>query len=123
MSATTELLDAWKATRGVISDNAAAGLLGVGRAAISRWRNTPGQAEAHLIARMARECGQEPGGWLARVEAERAKSDPDRKAWTSVARKFGAAAAFALCAVAVPLSAGISSASAVAHYAALHLTA
>ncbi|MDG2518414.1 hypothetical protein [Lysobacter soli] len=110
MTSTIKLLDQWKAAKGITSDNAAALALEVSRQAASRWRNGLAQAEPHTIARMAREIGQDAGAWMALVEAERAKSAEDRKAWIALARQLGAAAAIACFAVMPLLSQAASSA-------------
>lgn len=99
MSATTQLLDKYKDSRSLPSDNASAIALGIHRATVSGWRQRGTQAEAHVIAQMAKEIGEDAGRWLALVESERARSDADRKAWAAVARKLGAAAAVAFAAL------------------------
>lgn len=104
MTSTIKLLDRWKASQGIASDNAAALALEVSRQAASRWRNGLAQAEPHTIARMAKDIGEDPGAWMALVEAERAKSSEDRKAWMALARQLGAAAAVAAVAL---LSVGV----------------
>lgn len=93
MSATTQLLDKWKKVRSIASDNAAGVALGIHRATISGWRHNNRQAEAHVLAQMARDLGEDPGAWLALVESERARSEADRKAWRDVAKRLGAVAA------------------------------
>jgi hypothetical protein len=110
MSATTKLLDKWKKANSIASDNAAAIRLKIGRAAVSRWRNELGQAEVHLIAQMAQECGEDSAVWMALVESERARSAEDRKVWAALARRLGAAAAvfLMLSSVALPSTAKAS---------------
>ena len=93
MSATTTLLDRWKAAKHVASDNAAALALNITRQAVSRWRNELSQAEPALVWQMAEEAGEDAGAWLALVESERARSEADRAAWRNIAKRLGAAAA------------------------------
>lgn len=99
MTATRILLDRWKAAKSIPSDNAAALELGITRQAVSRWRQTPTQAEPNLVARMAHDLGDDAGKWLALVESERARSDADRKVWAALARQLGAAATLAAVAL------------------------
>lgn len=101
MSATLELLERYKAAHGITSDNAAALSLGLKRQTVSGWRKLGKQAEAHVIARMARALGEDALRWLALVESERAHSEADRKTWVEVARRFGAIASVAAVALLV----------------------
>lgn len=103
MSATLKLLDKYRETRSIPSDNAAAIALGIHRATVSGWRKQGKQAEAHVIAAMAKAIGQEAGGWLALIESERARSNEDRKVWAALARQLGAAASVTLMLFAVSL--------------------
>lgn len=99
MSATIRLLDKFKETRSLPSDNAAAIALGIHRATVSGWRQRGTQAEPHVIAHMAKAVAEDAGGWLALVESERARTDADRKAWAAVAKQLGAAAVLAIVAL------------------------
>lgn len=99
MNATTKLLDKFRAVRSLPSDNAAAIALGVHRATVSGWRQRGTQAEAHVIAQMARAVGEDEALWLSLIESERARTDADRKVWAGIARRLGAAAALAAVAV------------------------
>lgn len=99
MSATLKLLDKYKETRSIPSDNAAAIALGIHRATVSGWRRGGKQAEPHVVAAMAKAVGEEAGGWLALIESERARTEADRKTWAAVARQLGAAAAVAVVAL------------------------
>lgn len=93
MSATTELLDRYKAARGIESDNAAGIALGLKRQTISGWRNQGKQAEPAVLWQMAEAIGEDGGRWLAQVEAERARTKADREAWSILAKRLGAVAA------------------------------
>jgi predicted transcriptional regulator len=105
MPAATDLLDKWKKTRSLVSDNASAGILGVKRQTISGWRNGDTRPEADTIARMAEEIGEDAGYWMVRIEAERARSPQAAKAWGELARRLGASTLLTLltiCALASP---------------------
>ena len=99
MNATLELFGRWKEAKGLTSDPVAAAVLGVAKQTVSNWRTRGSQAEAHLIAKMTRDLGEDPGKWLALVESQRARTDADRKTWAALARQLGAAAAVAFVAL------------------------
>lgn len=75
MSATIRLLERWKTALRITSDNAAALELGIGRAAISRWRSDDTNAEPALIARMANDLKADPAPWILAAEAEKQKPE------------------------------------------------
>lgn len=101
-TATIRLLTLWKVAKGIESDHAAWQALGLSsQSAISNWRHGRSHAAAVVVDRMAREAGQDPGQWLAQVQADRATSSAEAKVWSSFARKLGAAAALG-CIVALP---------------------
>jgi transcriptional regulator with XRE-family HTH domain len=93
MNASIRLLDKYKAAGSLASDNACAGALGVGRAAVSKWRNGTGHPEADLVEKMCEATGEPLAHWLPLIESERARSPGARKAWLRLAQ---AAAALAL---------------------------
>jgi 2-hydroxychromene-2-carboxylate isomerase len=98
MNATNKLLDKWiawcSAKQGAAPSVAAiAAALDVKPTAIANYRSNFSQAAPHVIAKMARDLGENEAAWLALVESERARNATDRKAWARVARSlFGAAA-------------------------------
>jgi transcriptional regulator with XRE-family HTH domain len=102
MSATYRLFNRWKSAKGYTSDNQGATALGMARASVSQWKSGR-NAEAHVIAIMAKDLGDEPGAWLAAVQAEKSTAQADRKEWERLAKALGYAAA-------VFLSVGISTA-------------
>lgn len=95
MSATYDLFTRWKAAKGLTSDNQGATALGMGRASVSQWKQGR-NAEAHVIAVMANDIGEETGAWLAAVQAEKATTQQDRKEWLRLAARLGWAAAITL---------------------------
>lgn len=86
MSASINLLDKYKKACSIASDNACASSLGVGRAAVSKWRNGTGHPEADLIERMCEATGEPLARWLPLIEAERARSPGARRAWLRLAQ-------------------------------------
>lgn len=81
VTTTMRLLDAWKAQKGITSDNAAAIALGITRATTSRWRSAKGHADAAYAARMAKDLRMDELAVLAAVEADRATKAANRAAW------------------------------------------
>lgn len=90
MNATIELLDRFKKARGLTSDNAAAGELGVGRAAVSKWRRGDGHPDADSIEAMCAASGEAVARWLPLIEADRARSPAARKVWLRLAQMAAA---------------------------------
>jgi transcriptional regulator with XRE-family HTH domain len=86
MSASINLLDKYKKACSIASDNACAASLGVGRAAVSKWRNGNGHPEADIIERMCEATGEPLARWLPLIEAERARSPGARRAWLRLAQ-------------------------------------
>lgn len=99
MTATKKLLERWMTAKNVSSQSAAARRLGITPGGVNNWVAGRSQAAPYLIELMAKEVGDDPTGWLALVESERARDATDRKTWAAVARRFGIAAAVALCAI------------------------
>lgn len=95
MSATYQLFTKWKEAKGFTSDNQGATALGMGRASVSQWKQGR-NAEAHVIATMAKDIGEPPGAWLAAVQAEKSPTQQDRKEWLRLATQLGWAAAITL---------------------------
>lgn len=86
MSATYALFTAWKARKGITSDNQGALALGVSRMAASAWKNGR-NAEIPLITKMAREIDEDPAAWAMRVFAERSTGE-ERRAVEKLAREM-----------------------------------
>ena len=93
MESTIKLLDKYKKVRSITSDLACAESLGVGRAAVSKWRNGGGHPEADSVEKMCDAIHEPLRQWLPLIEAERARSPAVRKVWLRLAQ---AAAAVAL---------------------------
>lgn len=103
METTNDLLDRIKAKHGLRSDYALAGLLGMSRERISRYRNTNGQLGDDAAVRVAELLDIDVGYVLACAAHERAKSDAARDAWERLAelvKRHGVAAGLAILTVA-----------------------
>lgn len=90
---TQEMLDAVKSRAGISSDYAAAQLLGVTRAQMSRYRNGkdyPGDDQAMKIADL---LAIDAGFIVSCIHAERASTDTTRALWEGIARRLNPAPA------------------------------
>ena len=96
MNSTNNLLRAWMDAHNHISQSDAARALGIKPAAVNNWTRGISQAAPHLVARMAKEIGEDPGKWLALVESERSRDAEDRRTWAALAKQLGAAAVVVL---------------------------
>ncbi|WP_199099475.1 helix-turn-helix transcriptional regulator [Dyella sp. ASV21] len=90
MSATIDLLDRYIKASALPSDNAVAKSLGIGRAAVSKWRNGLGHPDADSVAAMCAATGQAIAHWLPLIEAERARNPEARKVWLRLAQMAAA---------------------------------
>lgn len=79
--------------------------LDVSRAVVSEWKNGSQTMPEERIVQVAKIAGENAGEWLLRIRAEQTHGDVSR-AWLSMARKLGAAAAVACVVVALPYFAG-----------------
>ena len=85
MNYTTTLLDKYKNACSLASDNACAESLGVGRAAVSKWRNGYGHPEVDIIERMCRAIDEPFGHWAHLIESQRARNPAAKRAWLRLA--------------------------------------
>lgn len=90
MSRAIFLLDKYKKTRSLTSDNACAASLGISRATISGWRHGAGRPNAAQIDALCAGCGEDSGYWIPLIESERAGSEVERRVWRKLAERFGA---------------------------------
>lgn len=88
MKTTVEYLNAVKARRDLPSDYAAAKLLGVTRAAVSRYRLGQGYFEDIVALRVAEILEIDPMEVIAAVNLERARTESDRLTWTAFLEKI-----------------------------------
>lgn len=93
MNATIKLLDKYRESCALTSDNAVAVSLGLSRSTVSLWRGQKGHPEADSVEKMCNGIGEPLRTWLPLIEAERARSPAVRKVWLRLAQ---AAASFAL---------------------------
>jgi hypothetical protein len=125
MSATIDLLDQYIKARSLTSDNAAAKSLGIGRAAVSKWRNGLGHPDADNVATMCNATGQAIAHWLPLIEAERARNPEARKVWLRLAQLAAmvalAVGIYPAHAEAIATHADVSNSATSIHYAKLRM--
>lgn len=95
---TTDYLDAIKA-KYEVSDYKLAPLLGIGKAAVSGYRNRGTEFDDTVAIRAARLLNLPEDEVLANIHAARAKDDDVRKVWERLAEKLHGAAASVMIAV------------------------
>lgn len=88
MKKTTELLDDIKSKHGLSSDYALAKFAGISKQAISNYRARKSFLDDEMAEKVARLLELSPAYVIACAHAERAKSDPQRRIWESIADKF-----------------------------------
>jgi len=97
VNATQKLLEKWISRRAVVAGadmrHAAMALeLGIKPTSIGNYLSGFSQAAPHVIAKMARDLGENELAWISLVESERARDAADRKVWARLARSLGMAA-------------------------------
>lgn len=93
MKTTIDFVRALKARYGLGSDYAVHKFLGVSKQSVSNWRNGNNFFDDATAIRVAGLLEIEPAYVLACVHQERAKSDAERAAWSSIIERFGGLAA------------------------------
>ena len=95
MGFVAELLDKYKRTTGITSDGAIGAAFDVTRQTVSQWRATLAYPDEEKIAALAQGAGDDPGGWLNAIRAERS-TGAAAVAYRKIARSFGIAATIAI---------------------------
>ena len=106
MSTTMALFTRWMVEKGHPSERQAAIALGVHPTNVTLWKAGK-NAGADVLERMALDLGENPAACAALAMAEQTKGDASR-AWSRIARRFGAAATVAAVALVVPYAAHAS---------------
>lgn len=108
MNATLELFEDWKKAKGFETDSAAGHALGLSRQTVNNWRSRGGNAEAHIIERMAADLGKDPIPYILRAFSEASKSAEAGRSLARMAKKL-AASSLALLLAWTPFSAPTAS--------------
>lgn len=98
MAIVATLLDKARNRRGIPTDMALAERLGRSRAVVSEWRAGKSYPDEDLIVALAELAGDDPGEWLLAIKAVRTEGKAG-KVWAALAKRLGAVAAVALCAI------------------------
>lgn len=92
MTAINKLLDKYKETCSIASDNALGECLGIRRQAVHQWRKGQSWPSDEHIVELASKTNQDPAAWMAAIHAERVTGKA-RAAWMKAAQRLGYAAA------------------------------
>lgn len=107
MNASIKLLDKYRETCSLSSDNAVAVSLGLSRSTVSLWRGAKGHPEADSVEKMCAAINEPLRAWLPLIEAERARSPAVRKVWLRLAQAAACVtAAILITHLAVQMTAG-----------------
>lgn len=98
MTAANKLLDKARECCSLASDHALADRLQVSRQLVSQWRTGKNPLSDERVAQLARLCKEDAGQWLVAIRAEQSQGDAAR-AWATLARRLGAAAAVGVVAL------------------------
>jgi len=96
MTAVNNLLDKYRETCSIASDNALGETLGVKRQAVHQWRKGLSWPSDEHVVEMAAKINEAPGAWLAAVHADRTSDKAAKKVWLQAAQSLGYAALIAL---------------------------
>jgi transcriptional regulator with XRE-family HTH domain len=96
-----QLLDMYSQRLSLKTNQAIADKLGVQRPTVSMWRNGASHPNAAAIAAMCKATDESLAKWLPLIEAERCRTDADKKVWLRLAQT-AACIALALGVTAAP---------------------
>ena len=91
----SDYIDQAKKKQGIKSDSKLADQLGIGRAAVSKWRNGAPISEESIV-KLSRLCGEKPEVILAAYELQKSHTPEMRSMWERIS---GQAAVFFLASV------------------------
>lgn len=98
MNNSNQLLDIYSQRLSLTTNQAIADKLGVQRPTVSMWKSGASHPNAAAIAAMCKATEEPVAKWLPLIEAERCRTEADRKVWLRLAQ------AVAIIAVAVGIS-------------------
>lgn len=93
MNYSNQLIDIYKRKLSLASNTAMGEKLGVKQQTVSMWVHGKSHPNAEAIADMCKATGERLSKWLPLIEAERARTDGDRKVWLRLAQAAAAIAA------------------------------
>lgn len=86
MTATISLLDKYKESCSLFSDNACAISLHITRSTVSGWRLGKSHPDAESVEKMCLAVGDPLRQWLPLIEAERSTSPANKRVWLRLAQ-------------------------------------
>jgi len=90
MNSSNRLLDIYMQKLSLRTLAEAANKLGVTRPAVSNWRAGTSHPNAEAIESMCKATGEPLSRWLPLIEAERCRTEGDRKVWLRLAQAAAA---------------------------------
>lgn len=103
MNSSNQLLDIYRQRLSLKTNQAIADKLGVKQPTVSMWLNEKSHPNAEAIGIMCKATGENLSRWLPLIEAERCRTEADKKVWLRLAQM---AAAITLAVGIAPAHAG-----------------
>ena len=92
MNISNQLLEIYRQRLSLKTNQAVADRLGVKQPTVSMWLNEKSHPNAEAIAAMCKATGEPLAKWLPMIEAERCRTEADRKVWLRLAQMAAAVA-------------------------------
>lgn len=92
MNASNDLLSLYRTKLDLKTNQSVADKLGVKQPTVSMWLNGKSHPNAEAIATMCKATGEHLAKWLPLIEAERCRTEADRKVWLRLAQIAAAVA-------------------------------
>jgi len=93
MNFSNQLIETYKRHLSLTSNTAVGEKLGVKQQTVSMWVHGKSHPNAEAIAAMCKATGEPLSKWLPLIEAERCRTEGDRKVWLRLAQAAAAIAA------------------------------
>ena len=90
MNHSNQLIEIYKAHLSLASNTAIGERLGVKQQTVSMWVHGKSHPNAEAIAAMCKATGEPLARWLPLIEAERCRTEADRKVWLRLAQMAAA---------------------------------
>ena len=86
MNSSNQLLELYRQRLSLKTNQSVADKLGVKQPTVSMWLNEKSHPNAECIAIMCKATGESLAKWLPLIEAERCRTEGDRKVWLRLAQ-------------------------------------
>ena len=90
MNSSNQLLEIYRQRLSLKTNQAIADKLGVKQPTVSMWLNEKSHPNAEAIAAMCKATGESLAKWLPLIEAERCRTEADKKVWLRLAHMAAA---------------------------------